>query len=312
MEPKARHVLIGFFTAIVSVGIVVAVIVLGKFATTHNWQYFIVQFNESVSGLSNGSAVEYSGLKIGEVERLELQANPNIVNAYIKVQEGVEIQSDVRAMISMVGITGQSMIALSGGTKTSGRLIGTRDNRAIIYATPSPLSQLFSSGEGLVSSMSESLIGVKKLLSDENIESLGQILANVEAITATVADESDNIQSVIREAEGLLSSANAAVDVFAEFSSSVSQLVNEQGAKALSSMEEALGSVKVVADNIRKLVDNSQGSLATGLDGLEQLGPALNEFKRSMGTFNNFLRDFSESPGRFILEGQQLEEYKPW
>ncbi|CAM5186279.1 MCE family protein [Oligella ureolytica] len=77
-------------------------------------------------------------------------------------------------------------------------------------------------------------------------------------------------------------------------------------------MEEALGSVKVVADNIRKLVDNSQGSLATGLDGLEQLGPALNEFKRSMGTFNNFLRDFSESPGRFILEGQQLEEYKPW
>ncbi|CAM5186287.1 MCE family protein [Oligella ureolytica] len=180
-----------------------------------------MQFNESVSGLSNGSAVEYSGLKIGEVERLELQANPNIVNAYIKVQEGVEIQSDVRAMISMVGITGQSMIALSGGTKTSGRLIGTRDNRAIIYATPSPLSQLFSSGEGLVSSMSESLIGVKKLLSDENIESLGQILANVEAITATVADESDNIQSVIREAEGLLSSANAAVDVFAEFSSSV-------------------------------------------------------------------------------------------
>ena len=70
--------------------------------------------------------------------------------------------------------------------------------------------------------MSESLIVVKKLLSDENIESLGQILANVEAITATVADESDNIQSVIREAEGLLSSANAAVDVFAEFSSSVS------------------------------------------------------------------------------------------
>lgn len=312
MEPKARHILIGFFTVIVSMAIVVAVFVLGKFATTHNWQYFIVQFNESVSGLSNGSAVEYSGLKIGEVERLELQANPNIVNAYIRVQEGIEVQSDVRAMISMVGITGQSLIALSGGTKTSGSLVGTRDNRAIIYATPSPLSQLFSSGEGLVSSMSESLIGVKKLLSDENVENLGQILANVELITGTVAGESDNIQSVIHEAEGLLSSANDAVDIFAELSSSVSQLVNDQGAKALSSMETALNSVKVAADSINKLVDSSQGSLSTGLDGMEQLGPALNEFKRGMSTFNNFLRDFSESPGRFILEGQQLEEYKAW
>ncbi|NLJ50534.1 MAG: MCE family protein [Alcaligenaceae bacterium] len=312
MEPKARHVLIGLFTVAISIGIVVAVFVLGKFTTTHNWQYFIVQFNESVSGLSNGSAVEYSGLKIGEVERLELQSNPNIVNAYVRINESVEIQADVKAMLSIVGVTGQSIIALSGGTKQTERLTGTPDARAIIYATPSPLSLLFSSGEGLASSFSENLVRVKQLLSDENIESFSKILANIETITASVAEETDSIQSTIREAEQLFSSANAAVELFAEFNSSVNKLVNEQGSKALDSMVVALESVKSAAENIKSLVDNSQGRIATGLDGLEQIGPALNEFKRGMSTFNSLLRDFSESPGRFILEGEQLEEYKPW
>lgn len=311
MEPKARHVLIGFFTVIVSIGIVAAVFVLGKFATTQSWQYYIVQFNESVSGLSNGSAVEYSGLKIGEVERLELQANPNLVNAYIKIQEGVEVQSNVKAMISMAGITGQSMISLSGGTKDSERLISSRNDRAIIYATPSPLSQLFSSGEGLVSSFSESLIRAKNLLSDENVQNISKILSNLEVVTSTVADESESIESVIREADLLFSNANAAVDLFKDFNSGVNKLVNEQGTKVLDSMAVALESVKSAADNIKTLVGSSQTKLSTGLDGLEQVGPALNEFKRGMSSFNNLLRDFSESPGRFILEGEQLEEYRP-
>ncbi|NLA51418.1 MAG: MCE family protein [Alcaligenaceae bacterium] len=312
MEPKARHILIGLFTVIVSIGIVVAVIVLGKFTAAHNWQYYIVQFNESVSGLSNGSSVDYSGLKIGEVEHLELQSNPNLVNAYIKIQDGIDIHADVTAMLSTVGITGQSIIAFSGGTKEAKILNGTRDNRAIIYATPSPLSQLFSSGEGIVTSLSESLIGVSDLLSEENIHNFSQILSNVEVVTSSVAQESDHIQSVIRDADQLLSNANAAVNLFKDFNAEVNNLVNEQGAKALDSMVIALDSVKFAAQNIKVLVDNSQGRLLTGLDGLEQVGPALNEFKRGMTTFNNLLRSFSESPGRFILEGEPLEEYKPW
>lgn len=312
MEPKARHILIGFFTVLVTVGIVATVSILGKITTSQNWQYFIIQFSESVSGLSNGSSVEYSGLKIGEVERLELQDNPNLVNAYVKLNEGVEVRSDVVVMLSLVGITGQSVIAMSGGTKEAALLEGDRDNRPILYATPSPLSKLFSSGEGLASSLSESLIRLKHLLSDENIDNFAGILANVESLTGSLAAEGESIQSAIREADELMANANEAVSLFKEFNSSVNHLLNEQGAKAMDSMTAAINSVKQASENIKKLVDNSQGKLANGLEGLEQVGPALNEFKRGMSTFNNLLRDFSASPGRFILEGEQLKEYKPW
>lgn len=312
MEPKARHILIGLFTVLISVGIIAAVFVLGKINTTQNWQYFTIQFNESVSGLSNGSAVEYSGLKIGEVERLELQPNPNLVNAYVKINENVEVRSDVTVMLSIVGVTGQSLISMSGGTKEAMLLEGDRNNRPIIYATPSPLSKLFSSGEGLASSLSENLIRLKKLLSDENIDHFGQILANVDSLTGSVAAEGEALQSAIREADELMSNANTAVNLFKDFNSSVNNLLNEQGTMALDSMVRALDSVKLASENIKKLVENSQGRLSNGLEGLEQVGPALNEFKRGMSAFNNLLRDFSESPGRFILEGEQLEEYKPW
>lgn len=312
MEPKARHILIGFFTVLITVGIVTAVSILGKITTSQKWQYFIIQFNESVSGLSNGSAVEYSGLKIGEVERLELQANPNLVNAYVKLNEDVKVRSDVVVMLSLVGVTGQSVISMSGGSLEGELLEGDRDERPILYATPSPLSKLFSSGEGLASSLSESLFRFKQLLSDENINHFTGILANVESFTGSLAAEGDSLQSAIREADELMANANEAVALFKEFNSSVNHLLNEQGAKAMESMTTAIDSVKQASENIKKLVINSQGKLSNSLEGLEQVGPALNEFKRGMSTFNNLLRDFSESPGRFILEGEQLKEYKPW
>ena len=311
MEPRARHILIGLFTLLVSVGIIVAIVVLGKITTNKEWQYYIVQFDESISGLSVGSAVEYSGLKIGEVERLELQPNPNYVNAYIKIDADVQVHSDVVAMLSLVGVTGQSVIALSGGTKDSPVLKGEFHNRPIIRATPSPLSQLFSSGEGVASSLSESLIRIKMLLNDENIDHFSRILSNVETITASVADEGDSLKSVIREVDELMGNANAAISLFKDFNSSANKLLNEHGTKALNSMEAALASIKTASDNIKVMVANSQGRLATGLEGLDQVGPALNEFKRGMQQFNNFLRDFSDSPGEF-LKGDKVEEYKPW
>ena len=119
MEQRAKTHFNWFIHSFSKCGIIVAIVVLGKITTNKEWQYYIVQFDESISGLSVGSAVEYSGLKIGEVERLELQPNPNYVNAYIKIDADVQVHSDVVAMLSLVGVTGQSVIALSGGTKDS-------------------------------------------------------------------------------------------------------------------------------------------------------------------------------------------------
>lgn len=311
MEPKARHVLIGLFTVIVSLGIVLAVFLLGQFVTTKNWQYYVIQFNESVSGLSNGTAVEYTGLKVGEVEYLELQDNPNLVHAYVRIQSDVDIRSDVKAVLTMVGITGQSVISLSGGTLEGERLIGKRDERPILYATPSALSQLFSSGEGLVSSLSDTVLRFKRVLSDENLDNFSKTLAHFESISGDVAAEGDVLRSAIRETESMLKNANNAIDKFKSFSQDVQGLVNEQGERALNSMADALNSIKLAANDIQKVVANSRGKLATGLDGLEQVGPAINEFKRGMNAFNRLLREFSESPSHFILDGQQLQEYNP-
>lgn len=312
MEPKARHVLIGLFTALVTVGIVIAVIALGKITTDKRWDYYIIQFNESVSGLSSGSAVEYSGLKIGEVVELELQPNPNIVNAYVRINADVDVREDVVAMLSMVGITGQSVIALSGGTLQAPPLLPQGNKLPVIVATPSPLSQLFSSGEGLMSSFSETLVGIKQLLNEENVAAVSQIIANVETITGAVANESESLANAINELDAIAQAVNQAIEGFQQLTAQTGEVIDKHMVSALDSARVALNKVRDAASTVQSAVANTQEPLTGGLAGLEKVGPAVTEFQRAMSQLNSILREIKAGPGRFILEGEQVEEYNPW
>lgn len=125
METKARYTLVGLFTIVGIILVLGGVLWLGKLSSANkDWRYYVVEFRESVSGLSKGSAVQYSGLKIGEVNEIRLGKNPNNVYAYIKVGKDIPIKEDVIARLSVVGITGQAVIAMSGGTAERPNLVG--------------------------------------------------------------------------------------------------------------------------------------------------------------------------------------------
>ena len=62
METRAHHVLIGLFTVITVGAALLFGLWLGKSTIDREFSYFEVLFNEEVSGLTPGSAVEYSGI----------------------------------------------------------------------------------------------------------------------------------------------------------------------------------------------------------------------------------------------------------
>ncbi|MEZ5566447.1 MAG: hypothetical protein R3F24_13530 [Gammaproteobacteria bacterium] len=57
METKANHVLIGAFTLLVFVLMVLFALWAAKFTSDAAWREYDVVFKEPVSGLSNGSPV---------------------------------------------------------------------------------------------------------------------------------------------------------------------------------------------------------------------------------------------------------------
>ena len=60
-------------------------------------QHYDIGFSQAVSGLSSGSSVEYSGIKVGDVTELWLQPDdPRKVRARIRVYAGTPIKTHSR------------------------------------------------------------------------------------------------------------------------------------------------------------------------------------------------------------------------
>src|SRR3546814_13039865 len=75
METRAHHVLIGLFIVILTAAALLLALALSKPDTNESDTYYKVVFNEAVSGLSKGSLVQYSGIKVGDVVELALVVN---------------------------------------------------------------------------------------------------------------------------------------------------------------------------------------------------------------------------------------------
>ncbi|MAE23259.1 MAG: ABC transporter permease, partial [Pseudomonas sp.] len=64
MEPRAHHVLIGLFTVLTVGAALLFGLWLNSSSSDRAFTDYEVIFNEAVTGLSQGSAVQYSGIKV--------------------------------------------------------------------------------------------------------------------------------------------------------------------------------------------------------------------------------------------------------
>ena len=78
---------------------------------------YIILFEESVSGLLPGAAVEYQGVTIGTVETLQLtQETPPRARVRIALQPGTPIRQDRMALLIGSFVNGIRYIELTGGS----------------------------------------------------------------------------------------------------------------------------------------------------------------------------------------------------
>ena len=82
METKANYVLIGVFTLATAALLLLFGLWAAKYSSERDWQEYVVVFTEPVTGLTEGSSVQYNGIAVGTVERLDLvQKDPRRVIA---------------------------------------------------------------------------------------------------------------------------------------------------------------------------------------------------------------------------------------
>lgn len=200
METRANYALIGAFTIVVVFAAFGFVFWFSGPSTTAQYKTYQIVFSGSVSGLSRGGAVEFDGLKVGEVTRLAIsEEDPSRVDVLVSIDKKTPIKIDTKARLEQAGFTGVKTVALVGGTPRAPYLVAAPGQPyPRIEAESSDLQNIIDSVQRLSKKATEALDKVDKLL-DANSGTIAQTLKNAETFTKALADNSEDIGSVMHD-----------------------------------------------------------------------------------------------------------------
>ena len=312
METRAHHVLIGIFTVlIVGAGLLFAVW-LARSSAERQFHEFDIIFNEAVTGLGRGGAVEYNGIKVGTIYRIQLDpSDPRRVIARIRVGGDVPVRNNTRAKLALTGITGVAVIQLSGGAPPSQPLETTDGSVPRIIADPSPLSKLLSNGEDLVTNINVAVLRASALLSPENTARIGRTLDHIDKITSTVSDNRADIHAMLSQLALASKEANDALKAARVLIGNVNGLVTGPGVQTLASARETLASLERTSESLDHILVANRDAIDSGAQGLAELGPTIHELHETINSLHKIVRQINDNPTRYILGREQTKEFKP-
>jgi phospholipid/cholesterol/gamma-HCH transport system substrate-binding protein len=266
-----------------------------------SYQRYEIYFEGSVSGLTEGGAVRYLGVNVGQVKRMTIDpAHSNRVLVITDIDSTAPLDNRTLATLTLQGVTGLLFIDLEQDPNPAmaGPLApGTR--YPVIRSTPSDLDVLLKNLPGLATRMVESVDRFNRLLSDSNINAIKKTLEN-----ASLASE--RLPATVRGME----------DMAADMRSAALE-VRSAGADLESITAGAGPDIKVAVANFRVISDH----LAVTSQRLDQFtadsGPGISSFTthglpeferllRDAGAAARDIRDLSrslkENPSRLIYE----------
>ncbi|MEG0860319.1 MAG: MlaD family protein [Pseudomonas sp.] len=312
METRAHHVLIGLVTVIVVAGAMLFGLWLTKSSVDSTFKDYEVVFNEAVSGLSRGSSVQYSGIKVGDVTSLRLDPkDPRRVLAQVRLSADTPVKEDTRAKLTLTGITGTSFIQLSGGTPQSPELKGKDGELPVIVASPSPIARLLDDGSDLLTNINMLVHNANQLFSEDNATQLSKTLANLEQTTAAFSDQRGDIRTAIQQLAQVGNQASSMLEQTSELMRNANGLLNSQGKQAFGSAEQAMQSLAQSTATLNSLLNDNREALDGGAQGLNQLAPAIRELRETLNSLKAISQRLEANPSGYLLGRDTNKEFTP-
>lgn len=304
METRAHHLLIGLFTLLACASLLVFVLWMSRSVADGEVKHYNVLFREAVSGLSVGSVVQYSGIRVGEVERLTLDTqDPRQVWARIRVAGNTPIKTDTRARLALLNITGAAGIDLGQGTPESD-FLGGDGTVPTIEAEPSPLTQLRLNSEELLVNVTNLVDNANRLLSEENSAYVTRVLSNLDSVTTSLASEQEMIRA------GLHSLVTAGNDM-SRLIGTIEEQTLKHADPILSHASATLGNMQRVSLQLEEMLQENRGALNQGMQGVAEIDPAMRELRMALNSINLLVNRLSDDPARFLTGGDNIREFQP-
>jgi len=285
MESRINYTIVGIFVVLLLAGLITFVYWLGKYGYKQEHDYYYVYMGESVSGLSSEASVKYRGVDVGIVEKMRLNPlNSEEVELLLKLRRGTQIKVDTRAMLKSFGITGLAFVELNGGSKDA-PLLKSDTVIPVIPAVPSAYARFDESLTILAGKLARALDKIDRLLSEQNLQNVDEILFEMKALTRDVRTKLQGFQDFI----------------------DTSMAMEEGIVQAFVKVESAALSVEKMAGSLEHDYADPERNLSTlVLQNLESFHQLLYELDILVENLQRTTRAIEASPGDLIFKRSRL------
>ncbi|MBD3790773.1 MAG: MCE family protein [Campylobacterales bacterium] len=212
MYSRVNYLVVGIFVVIFGIGLVWFAFWLGKYDIDDQYHTYKLEISESVSGLSINSDVMLRGVDIGRVSDIRINPeNIELTEVYVNIRQNVPIKEDMVATTKMFGITGLLSIEIEGGTNAAKTLVPTDEYIPTIKTKTSLVTNLSRSVESLSQKLDALLEQGQKVVSDKNINTVENILENVEVITKNGEEVEKRVISSLEELDAAIKEFRASM-----------------------------------------------------------------------------------------------------
>jgi len=298
METRAHFALIGAFAVAVAFAAFAFVLWISGTRQATQFQTYELVVRGSVAGLTAGSAVEFNGLKVGEVQHLAIsKEDPSRVDVLIAIDKNTPVKENTRARLESTALSGVAHVALVGGTAGAPDLKAHEGERfPRIAAEHSEIQNLLETAQRVSTKATDVFDKLDRLL-EANADTISATLKNVETISRAIAEDKPLIDAFLKDAADVAHSlkpmANRLDRVLA---------AGEQTIKALDPRK-----LKGITTNIAGASANINRFSASGLRQYEQLAV---DARKAVDALDHAVRSFERDPSQVIFgPTQQTPEY---
>ena len=264
MERKAHYALIGFFTLAVVAGAFGFIFWLHHSSGKKQQVAYRVIFDSTVSGLQVGGNVLFNGIRVGEVTSLRLDPDhPSRVIAMLGVNKATPIRSDTRVGLEFTGLTGVASVSLKGVSPNTPLIEREEGEPPTLKADASASQDMMQAARDVLNKAEEVIAA--------NQEALHQAITDIASFSASLARNTDNVDSIMKDARTTMSNAKEAtasartlMDNLDKRTDDITLGVNKMTATATKQIEIAGKAITDLAHNPQRILFGGSGGGTTG------------------------------------------------
>ena len=288
MEREANYAAVGAF--VLFVALIAALFVYWYSGTRvhRTYDYHEIYFDGSVSGLEQGAAVRYLGVRVGRVVAMRIDPrNAGRVEVITAIDSATPISARTVAELALQGVTGLLYIDLQQSPRAASPQVASLEY-PVIRSAPSQFDVFMAQLPRLSAAAGGVIERLNRVLSDHNIDDISRSLDNL-------SQASNSLPEAVRNVNALLTQLRTATQELAATAKSARNVMDTAGPQVVTTVRH----LQTVADNLSRATAQLDKMIAENRSDVRSFTraslPEIESFVREGRAAAKDIRDLSAS-----------------